>query len=116
MDSRLSASLEHAKQTASARRRAVRKKAVETGAVIYFVQAGKHIKVGISSRGALKGRINAIQIGNPYEVRLLKLLKTSQPRKDERVFHRLLKRYHVRGEWFLIDNRAILELLGATVG
>lgn len=109
----LEQALEHAKQSAKARRKKLRDAANSSGSVIYFVQAGKHIKVGISTRNALKSRLNSIQTSNPYKIKLLKLLKTSNPVRDERLFHKLLRRYHVRGEWFFVDNPAILQLLGA---
>jgi len=112
-DGRLNHALTHAKNRVATRKRLATIKARRVGSVIYFVQVGKHIKVGLSSRSALRFRLNSFQTSSPYKVKLLKVLHTTSPREDERVFHRLLKDYHVRGEWFLIDNIAILELLGA---
>lgn len=110
MNERLAPALKQAKESRAKRIRESR----ATGHVIYFFQAGKHIKVGISRRGAIKSRINSIQCGNPHHVKVLKILHTISPRQDERLFHKLLHQYHVRGEWFLITNAAILELLGAS--
>lgn len=112
METRLEHALEYSRMAAKARKKQARKKAKEVGAMIYFIQAGEYIKVGISSRKAWYHRLSNFQVSNPHEIRVLKLLKTSEPRKDEARFHELLKMYHVRGEWFKVENMAILELLG----
>lgn len=108
---RLDHAVRHAKFRKRDREKSSRQLAKRAGCVIYFIQAGKFIKVGITRLSLLKFRINAIQTGNPYPIKVLRLLHTSRPRADERLFHHVLKPFHVRGEWFLIDSPAIMELL-----
>lgn len=112
MSERIQASVNRARAMRQAREKKALAHWAKVGALIYFVQAGEYLKVGISTRDALKGRMNSFQVSNPHPIRLLKVLHTRNPRQDERLFHELLKDYHIKGEWFLVVNRAIREFLG----
>jgi hypothetical protein len=76
---------------------------------IYFVQCSRFVKVGYSGNPAR--RLLGLQIGNPYELKLLGTVRGSQ--SGEEALHELLRKYHHKFEWFRLVPRlstAIREL------
>lgn len=65
---------------------------------VYFIQAGKYIKIGYTSRPDVAERLAALQTANPVELRLLAAVPGDPTL--ERLLHRLFGNYRVRGEWF----------------
>lgn len=111
---RLDASLNWSKARYRNQNREIASVHRKNGTVIYFIKAGNFLKVGISSLRSLKARVNAIQVGNPFQVKVLKLLHTTNPMVDEAKFHSVLDRYHIRGEWFALqpENEIMKFLTG----
>lgn len=69
---------------------------------IYAANAGKHIKIGLSSD--IQKRIREIQVGNPFEVEVVweKYIGSDsrKARDTETAIHAACDEFHVRGEWF----------------
>lgn len=63
---------------------------------IYFVAAGKHVKIGFARN--VKSRIADIQVGHHEKLKLLHMEKGTM--QDEAVFHALFSGLRYRGEWF----------------
>lgn len=84
---------------------------ITTSHLIYFIQAGDYVKVGLSKRESFKLRVSSIQTGNPHKLKVLRIIPTNHPRRDERQFHFMLRAYRVQGEWFKITSESILALL-----
>jgi len=70
----------------------------KTGKYIYIIQAknGGPIKIGIAIHP--KMRLKELQIGNPNELQIIKLIEGGI--KEERELHRKFKKYQLTNEWF----------------
>ena len=82
-----------------------------TATVVYLVQSGEDgpVKIGTSTLGGLRRRLDALQIGNP--VPLLLRAVFAGDRREERELHGRFAAAHVGGEWFL--PAVLVELVGA---
>lgn len=80
---------------------------------IYFIQAADDptgpVKIGVSKRP--KHRLAQLQIGSPYDLRLL----GTYPGDDltEAFLHRVFSGDHLRGEWFRYSERLAQVAAGA---
>jgi len=82
---------------------------------VYLIKCNEFVKIGVAVNAQL--RIRDMQIGNPYELVLLKSYPSPVPYEDEENLHCILERYRVRGEWFklpqdIVDMLLCLEHLG----
>lgn len=69
--------------------------------MIYFIRGAPidAVKIGFTqSAESARGRLECLQTGFPYELRLLALLHGS--RTIENSIHRCLARHRLKGEWF----------------
>lgn len=73
---------------------------------VYFLQAGPMVKIGRSRN--IKGRMNALQSGCPYPIRLVRVEGGGEA--TERRYHKRFRDYHERLEWFRLEG-ALLEFL-----
>lgn len=76
------------------------------GRRIYFVRCGKFIKIGTSSDPAY--RLDALSTASPYELTLIGHIPGSMV--AELALHDLLRRHHVKGEWFRA-NAALMRVV-----
>jgi hypothetical protein len=78
---------------------------------VYFIQCSgtDFVKIGFTKSGSVKSRMDHLQVGNPYELRLLGTVSgvSSQVEKE---IHTHFHDYHHRGEWFRSDP-VILEII-----
>ena len=74
--------------------------------MIYFMQAGKNGPIKIGDSEEIHDRIEQLQVGCPYELRLLFVYNDRD--FDEIELHEHFKHEHIRGEWFR-PARAIKE-------
>ena len=77
-----------------------------------MIRDGQYVKIGITSN--VKERLMSMQVGSPRKLRLLDSWQSIDPRKEERQIHRLLRPYHVRGEWFKLPSSLLRVLLKRT--
>lgn len=63
---------------------------------IYFLECGEFIKIGFSRN--LKGRLDALSCGNPYDVKLLVTIRGGKHIEID--LHERFADAHHRGEWF----------------
>ena len=79
---------------------------------VYFIRCGP-VKIGRTTD--LMNRLKDLQVGNPYELNILFTLPCSSlehSMKLERFLHRqLYNKFHVRGEWFIVDSRVSITKL-----
>ena len=70
--------------------------------MIYFVQIGADgpIKIGFTSASSPVDRLRALQVGVPYELRLLGVISGGSA-QDERRLHASFDQHRLRGEWFI---------------
>jgi len=69
--------------------------------MIYFIQAGDNGAVKIGFAKDVKKRFRELQTGNHETLKLLKEIAGEEELEQE--LHLLVKRYHVRGEWYTPD-------------
>lgn len=75
---------------------------------VYFIKAGRRkrapVKIGVASN--IERRLATLQTGNHRELLLLAAIKCETKHdayRLESMFHRMLKRHKMRGEWFRHD-------------
>lgn len=68
--------------------------------VIYFIldTYSNAVKIGYTTIKGLRRRLQTLQTGTPYELRLLGALWGD--RLTEKQIHNMFKPSHIRGEWF----------------
>lgn len=73
---------------------------------VYFVSNGEYVKIGHAIN--IEDRMNNLQCGSPYKLKLMKILKSTDYINLETQLHNLFSKYKVLGEWydilFLFDN------------
>jgi len=79
--------------------------------VVYLVQSGEAgpVKIGTSTLGGLRRRLETLQVGNPAPLLLRAVF--AGDRRDERELHRRFAAAHVGGEWFS-PAPALVDLMG----
>ena len=77
--------------------------------IVYCVESEGFYKIGVTSYGMRK-RLQSIQTGNPFEVKILWVKRTNNTGKYERMIHNQIRYNHVRGEWYAIPRVLALEL------
>jgi len=70
---------------------------------VYFIQAGDKgpIKIGVAR--SVERRLEALQTGNHEELRIITKIMCeglAHAYATERKFHKMFKKYRIRGEWF----------------
>ena len=65
---------------------------------VYVIQCNEFTKIGVAEN--VDTRLAYLQVGNPYELRLLKTFPSLNPVVDEEKLQSRFGRYHIRGEWF----------------
>ena len=66
--------------------------------VVYFIQSGMYVKVGVCAADRVHGRLRELQTGNPCALSLLGTIPGDAV--EEARVHRSLADWHARGEWF----------------
>lgn len=65
---------------------------------VYFIQAGKNGPIKIGWTTSLEERIDALQTGCPFRLRVLAAIEGTK--QDEAAYHRQFAEHRMRGEWF----------------
>jgi hypothetical protein len=82
----------------------------ELGAgVVYFIQCNEFVKIGFAADPV--SRMCQMQIGNPYTLKLLKVIQSITPEQLEQEIHGRIEPYRVRGEWFKLPQDVLDALL-----
>lgn len=63
---------------------------------VYFMRAGDSIKIGVAKNP--QARLLAVQTSQPHRVELLATAPGGI--KQERAYHAMFAKHHIRGEWF----------------
>lgn len=81
----------------------------ETGGIVYFIKniTTNNIKIG-RTNDDIEIRLSNLQTGNDCELKVIKTIdcnkKESSSVELEKVLHQQFAEYHVRGEWYSIDE------------
>lgn len=73
---------------------------IEQQARYVYVIAHPHGYFKIGTSGYPGSRLGELQVGSPYELRILVKAEFEQAEDVEQCLHELLRRHHVSGEWF----------------
>ncbi len=76
---------------------------------VYFVQCNEFVKIGFAYDPV--SRMCNMQIGNPYKLKLLKVIQSMTPEQLEQEIHGKIEAYRVRGEWFKLPQDVLDALL-----
>ncbi len=74
--------------------------------MIYAIHAigTEYVKFGVTGKDDVMLRLGALQTGCPHELVLLACAQWID--SDERRIHRHLKQTRIRGEWYLLNDKA----------
>ena len=72
--------------------------------LVYFIEAGEFIKIGVSKRSALASRLNSVQVGCPFPAVLVGCVPSFRPFECEQMLHHVFGSHHFRGEWFRLTR------------
>lgn len=101
--------LEHAVNY-SAKRMLQRGKILKASSTfIYIFECQGYYKIGLTDD--VKKRVNGLQVGCPFDIRIVKSWRSNDARVEERRIHQLLEAYHVRGEWFKLPDDLLAKLM-----
>lgn len=80
---------------------------------VYFIRAGENgpVKIGFSTD--IAQRVRDLQTASPHELKVEAVVIGTQA--VEAWFHRLLRKWHIRGEWFALSDDLISYALGCMV-
>lgn len=77
--------------------------------VVYVIQCNNFFKIGFSCSG-LGSRLDWLQMGNPYDLRVVFVILTPNNKLLERKLHEKFNSKRVRGEWFELTEKDLFEL------
>ena len=78
---------------------------------VYVVCCEGFVKIGFAT--SVSARLSNLQIGCPFELKLMKVFKSDDIVEMERKLHRELVPYWHRGEWFKLPDWLMERLLRA---
>lgn len=73
---------------------------------IYIVKCREYYKIGITKQPVVK-RLISLQTASPFEITVVASKKIKDIRVNETNLHKLLRDFHVRGEWFKLPDRIV---------
>lgn len=76
---------------------------------VYVMVCEGFVKIGVATN--IEDRLTTLQIGNPFEIKIIKAWRTTDPGQLEDRLHAILERYRVRGEWFKIPEEELEKLI-----
>lgn len=79
--------------------------------ILYFIRMGEFVKIGKTT--CLGERLKTLQTSSPYELAVLKAVKTADLTLEYRV-HAACEALHVRGEWYRLEG-GLAKFLGVYV-
>lgn len=80
---------------------------------VYLMESGGYFKVGQTRE--LHGRLQQITTLMPHPVRVLAVIHTSQPDREERYWHTYFASYRMNGEWFALHQEHLEEFARAAL-
>lgn len=78
-------------------------------AYVYLITCGEYTKIGVAVDP--ENRLQFMQIGNPHELKLVKVWYSECPQTDEECLHAEFESCRVRGEWFIIPQGGLEALM-----
>jgi len=76
---------------------------------IYIVKCDKYYKIGITQR--IGSRMSGFSVNNPFPCELIFFTKVRSAKKMENSLHKILKKYHHKGEWFNLSASKVKDLI-----
>ncbi len=90
-----------------------------SGYSLYVLECNGFYKIGITVHSSVASRVAGLQIGNPFKIKVVKILKSPVDlTKTERYIHKAFKKFRIRGEWFKLTplDLSLLERLLVNYG
>ena len=78
---------------------------------VYLVASGKDI-VKVGKADDVRKRISTLQTSSPFEMQVFHTIEVSSDNVGalEKLIHKRLKRYHLRGEWFRVERATAIHI------
>jgi hypothetical protein len=76
---------------------------------LYLIRCDKFVKIGIACD--VKNRLKTLQTGNPYQLALIDSFEFDEALRVESILHSKYDHARVRGEWFLLTDAELDELI-----
>ena len=76
---------------------------MKRSSVVYVVAGNPAGPCKIGIAGSAKGRVSALQTGNPERLRVWAVVRALKPEALERAAHSVLRGHHLTGEWFSVS-------------
>lgn len=75
--------------------------------LIYLLKSGKYYKIGATDE--IEIRLSALQMGNPFLIKLIDCVYVDDGLQEERALHSLFAEKRIRGEWFCLSPKEVEE-------
>jgi hypothetical protein len=82
---------------------------------VYLIASGRNIiKVGMARDVGKRAR--ALQTAGPFEMQIIHKIEVADDHVAalEKLIHKRLKRYHLRGEWFCVERKTAIDIAQRT--
>lgn len=72
---------------------------------LYLIKCHKYYKIGITFD--IENRLNSLQCGNPYELKVIIAVKNPDAKEIEEILHKKFEHKRVMREWFELSQKDI---------
>lgn len=78
---------------------------------VYLIASGRNI-IKVGKADDVRKRVRGLQTASPFEMQIFHTIEVSSEHVGalEKLIHKRLKRYHLRGEWFCIERALAVSI------
>lgn len=78
---------------------------------VYLIASGRNV-IKVGKADDVRKRVRGLQTANPFEMQVFHTIECSGAHVGalEKLIHKRLKRYHMRGEWFCVERRTAVDI------
>lgn len=78
---------------------------------VYLIASGRNI-IKVGKAGDVRKRVRGLQTASPFEMQVFHTIEVSTQNVGalEKLIHKRLKRYRLRGEWFRIERQTAIDI------
>jgi hypothetical protein len=91
----------------------MKKTAKSSNSIVYLLKSEKFYKIGVTT-STVEKRIKTLQTGNPHKIKYIHHERVSCDKTMnhiEKMLHKEYKHRHVNGEWFLLNNDEVNQVI-----
>lgn len=78
---------------------------------VYLIASGRNI-IKVGKADDVRKRVRGLQTASPFEMQVFHTIEASTEHVGalEKLIHKRLKRYHLRGEWFRVERQTAVAI------